>query len=412
MKEQGRGGATTEDGGKEDDMSCVRGLFLVGAVATAVLLFWPALVRAEEGAPSIEEMWAKIEVRLGALGRRKTPATKGAPAGAPEEKRAGPAKDKPAAAGKKTAAKRKSIDFSRLLKRLNDRAQEVFTACNRDNDEFGTALTHVRLEAFDKAAVILEQIMKQGSTAALDGRVEAEFAGAIVHLGRQDLALPCVPVSEKLLSQALLREDVDARPNRSSAKAIRSKHRFVKNYPESCKKLAGLTASLKGAPAAGKLWQVVKLYDADRGGVRLAVQWLKGIHEMRVQYPDHKVNQDGRSDQMLSRAYRHHAMYEECMAHVTQVLKDGPKTNAYIAKGHAHFDRARSQELLARHHRRMRQAKRALADYRKALELYREFLKELPDCSYTRPEEDGDPSEVERRIQAVREEIVDLGGTP
>lgn len=387
-------------------MFSVRGLFTAAAFATAALLFQPTVVRAEERAPSIEEMWAKIAVRLGTPGKRKAPATKSRP----EEKRAGPAKDK--AAGKKTPVRRKSLDFSPLLKKLNVRAREVFSVYKRDNDEFGTALTHVRLEVFDEAAGILEQIVKRGSTAALDGRVEAEFAGAIVHLGRQDLALPYVPMSEKLLAQALLREDVDARPDRSDVRTLRAKHMYVRNYPEARKKLAGLTASLKKAPTAGKLWQIVKLYDADRGGVRLAVQWLKGIHEMRVLYSHHKVNQDGRSDQMLSRAYRHHAMYEQCIDHVTKVLKDRPKTNAYIAKGHAHFDRARSQELLARHRRRMRQVNLALTDYQKALKLYREFLKELPDCSYTKRDEDGDPSDVERRIQAVREEIVGLGGTP
>ena len=158
--------------------------------------------------------------------------------------------------------------------------------------------------------------------------------------------------------------------------------------------------------------ELVEFCDAEHGGARLAVKWLLSVHEMRVLYPDHPVNRDCRSDRALSRAYRHHQMYEECIEHVTQVLEGKPKTLDYIAGGEAHWDRAFSQELLARHYQRVPDRQRALASFAKALESYRNFMEEMPDCGYTRPDEDGDPSYVERRIHRVTEEIVEMGGKP
>ena len=67
-------------------MSCVRSLpargALAAASATAVLLFLPALVRAEEGEPTIEEMWETVEAHLGAPGGPNRPAEKDARASA------------------------------------------------------------------------------------------------------------------------------------------------------------------------------------------------------------------------------------------------------------------------------------------------------------------------------------------
>lgn len=365
-------------------------------------LCWSGITRAEEREPSIEEMWAAVEAHLAS----KSPAETGDPGGAVLEERAGAAK------GKKTAVRRRSIDFRRLLKRLKVRALELFEVHRRGGYEFETAMTHVRLEAFDEAARILERMLKRRSSISWHGLVEAEYACAMAHLGRQHVAYQYIPLSEKALERALLIDDEDVRPGPGAVRTLKGKLEFAKNYAEACERLAELTASLSKERDPDKQWEMVNSLDAEQGGVRLGVRWLVELHKMRMLYPEHEVNRGEGSDRMLARAYRHHCMYEECIGHVTQVLEDKPKTLPYIKNGYAHWDRAYSQELLAGLHRRMRHGQRALAGFEKALEYFQEFQRELPDCSFTRRGEERESSYVDIRIRRLREEIENLGGRP
>jgi hypothetical protein len=57
----------------------------------------------------------------------------------------------------------------------------------------------------------------------------------------------------------------------------------------------------------------------------------------------------------------------------------------------------------------LRDRKGAVANYRKALDLYERFRKDYPEDPRCQPDEDGDPPRVKRRIRDVHELLQDIG---
>jgi hypothetical protein len=351
-----------------------RGLAPATAFAAVTVLCWPAAVRAEEDEPSIEEMLAKIEDRLGAESAAKEVAA----APVPAEEEAGrklPSDFEKTPAVTKT---KRTIDFGPLLKRLETRTRESAEYYRRAGEQRDMVRVQIRSEAFDKAGAVLGRLVKHRKPVDQWGWVEAEYACVMACVGNDRAAAQYVGMSEKLLEAALSGRRV---PNKNNVAWLKGRHAFVKGYPEARKKLHELTSSLATGPDADKQWELVKLCDPEHGEAKLPVKWLVAIHEMQVLYPDDERNRDGASDRELARAYTHHEMFEECIAHVAEVLKEGPKTVKYVAEGSAAWDHAYAHERLGRHLRHMYD-KRALATYQEAIKLYKAIKEDYPESWY------------------------------
>ena len=353
-------------------MRCIRGLVPATAFVAVTVLCRPAAVRAEEDEPSIEEMLAGIEDRLGT----ETGAKRAATARVPAEEEAGrklpgSSKEKPAV----SKAKR-TLDFGRLRKRLNARARESVDYYRRRNRQRHMVGVLIRSEAFDKASGLLEKLRSGEQW----GWPEAQYACLMAYRGKDRLAAQYVEMSKKRLEEA---PGGKRGPNKDDVKWLRGRHAHALGYPDARKKLRELTSSLAAEPDADKQWKLVKLCEPAHGEAKLPVKWLEAIHEMRVLYPDDERNRDGTSDRELARAYRHHEMFEECIAHVAQVLKERPKTIKYVAEGSAAWDHAYAHERLGRHLRHMYD-KRALATYQKAIKLFKAIKEDYPESWYCR----------------------------
>jgi tetratricopeptide (TPR) repeat protein len=366
----------------------------------AALLRWPAAVHAEEEEPSIEEMLAGIESRLGAESAAKGGATTHAPAegetvrepGADEGGRELPngSKQKPA-----VARARRTLGFGQLRKRLNARARESADYYRRGDHHREMVGVLMRSEAFDKAATVLGRLLRRSGEHW--GWPEGEYACVMTYLGRDVVVAQYVEASKKRLEEA---SGEGRGADKDEAKWLRGRHAHALGYPDAREKLRELTSSLTVEPDADRQWELVKLCDPEHGEAKLAVRWLEAIHEMRVLYPDDERNHDGTTDRELSRAYRHHEMFEECIAHVAEVLEEEPKTIEYVANGSAAWDHAYAHEMLGRHMRHMLD-RRATATYQKAIKLYEAMKEDYPDSWYNKR----DPSAVDKGIQRAKRGI-------